>query len=133
MNQLASLKQIYIYSLADSIDDDVLKANYINMCPKCRQTQAFCSQTSGTDVELSRSGRRSVRAPEGTPPQGGGVGLVLPRTFVFCVIPSHPTIFKPSQLHIHSNPLVFVLNNTSTFLVYIFSSLFLMTCKTGQI
>ena len=66
------------------------------------------AQTSGTDVKRSRTGRRSVRVPRRIP-RKGEFGLVLPRTFVFCVIPSHPTIFKLSQLHIHFLSLVFVL------------------------
>ena len=58
------------------------------------------AQTSATEVERSRTGRRSVRAQWRTPPEGGGSGLVLPRTFVFRVIPSNPTVYRLSQLHI---------------------------------
>ena len=66
------------------------------------------AQTSGTDVKRSRTGRRSVQVPRRIP-RKGEFGLVLPRTFVFCVIPSHPTIYKPSQLNTHSLSPVFVL------------------------
>ena len=82
------------------------------------------AQTSGTDVKRSRTGRRSVRVPRRIP-RKGEFGLVLPRTFVFCVIPSHPTIFKPSQLHIHFLSPVFVLKSMNTFLFPHFFNLFL--------
>lgn len=74
------------------------------------------AQTSGTDVKRSRTGRRSVRVPRRTPPEGGGSGLVLPRTSVFCVNTSPFAIIKPSQLHTHSLPFVFVLKSMNTFI-----------------
>ena len=82
------------------------------------------AQTSGTDVKRSRTGRRSVQVPRRIP-RKGEFGLVLPRTFVFCVIPSPLAIYKPYQLHTHSLSLVFVLKSMNTFLFPHFFNLFL--------
>ena len=99
------------------------KISYVAHCADRRRRSG--AQTSATEVERSRTGRRSVRAQWRTPPEGGGLGLVLPQTFVFCVIPSNPTVYRLSQLHTHSLPLVFVLKSMNTFLFPHFFHFFL--------
>ena len=95
-----------------------------NMRPCTDRRRRSGAQTSGTDVKRSRTGRRSVRVPRRIP-RKGEFGLVLPRTFVFCVIPSPLAIYKPSQLHTHSLSLVFVLKSMNTFLFPHFYTLLL--------
>ena len=95
-----------------------------NMRPCTDRRRRSGAQTSGTDVKRSSTERRSVRVPRRIP-RKGEFGLVLPRTFVFCVIPSHPTIFKPSQLHTHALSFVFVLKSMNTFLFPHFCTLLL--------
>ena len=52
------------------------------------------AQAGEADAKPTSIGRRIRHARKAHPPQGGRFGLVLPQTFVFCVIPSHPTIFQ---------------------------------------
>ena len=113
---------VYIHSIESR------KSNCCKMRQCTDRRRRSGAQTSGTDVKRSRTGRRSVRVPRRIP-RKGEFGLVLPRTFVFCVIPSHPTIFKPSQLHIHFLSLVFVLKSMNTFLFPHFSHIFLKVKK----
>ncbi len=91
-----------------------------NMRPCTDRRRRSGAQTSETDVKRSRTGRRSVRVPRRIP-RKGEFGLVLPRTSVFCVIPSPLAIYKPSQLHIHFLSPVFVLKSMNTFLFPHFS------------
>ena len=59
------------------------------MCPKCRQTQAFWSadKRNGREAVENRTSQRP--STSGHSPARGRFGLVLPRTFVFCVILSN--------------------------------------------
>ena len=99
---------------------------YDTICrPLCGQTQAFWSadkRNGGGAVENRTAQRPSTMAHS---PRGGGLGLVLPQTFVFRVIPSIPTVYRLSQLHTHSLPLVFVLKSMNTFLFPHFFHFFL--------
>ena len=101
---------------------------FLILCPCTDRRRRSGAQTSGTDVKRSRTGRRSVQVPRRIP-RKGEFGLVLPRTFVFCVILSPLTIYKPSQLHIHFLSLVFVLKSMNTFLFPHFSHIFLKVKK----
>ena len=106
----------------------ISKTKICKMRPCTDRRRRSGAQTSGTDVKRSRTGRRSVRVPRRIP-RKGEFGLVLPRTFVFCVIPSPLAISKPSQLHTHSLSLVFVLKSMNTFLFPHFSHIFLKVKK----
>ena len=74
-------------------------------------------RNGGGAVEHRTASR--LRAMAGAPHRGG-LGIVLPQTFVFCVIPSNPTVYRLSQLHIHHSPLVFVLKSMNIFFIFIF-------------
>ena len=99
---------------------------------KCAHARTDAGVLERRQAERTWSGREQdgvASECHGAFPARGEFGLVLPRTFVFCVTLSTPTIYKPFQLHTQHPPMCSCLNTRALFCSHFFL-LFLKDFKT---